>query len=147
MSESLKPRWSTYHATVASGVVRVDDEVREPDRDRFAFLNGAEVARRDVGGDLDDASVAVEEAESVTAAGSVDLARFVDDLHLLARQVDSEGVHVLHGGGAERYEVETLVVGSAQPQDVLLGRTLGGQKVDTGVGLGVRQSPTDRGRT
>ena len=75
-------------------VRRVEDDVRELDRDGLLLLDPAVLPDLDVGRDLDGAAVDVEEAEAVAAAGSVHLARLGDQLNATGEELLGERVHV-----------------------------------------------------
>ena len=141
MSDSRKPRWRSYQARVAfrSGELRTTCESRTG-MDSFSSILRC---RRDldVGGDLDGAAVDVEEAEAVAAAGGVDLARLGDQLHSAREELLGERVHVGGVRGAVGDEVEALLLGLAEPDDVLLGGALGGQEGDAGVLGDLGQAP------
>ena len=98
-------------------------------------------ADRDVGADLDGAALVVEEPEPVAAAGGLQGAGLADQLHAVGGQPGGQGVDVGGGGGAEGDQVDPLVGGLAQPDDVLLGRALGGQEGEAGVAVLGRQAP------
>ncbi|CAM5658847.1 hypothetical protein SALBM135S_03683 [Streptomyces alboniger] len=75
VSDRAKPEVALVPLASAVEVGGVEDDVGEFDGDRLLLLDPAVLPDRDVGGDLDGASVDVEEAEAVAAAGGVDACR------------------------------------------------------------------------
>ena len=108
--------------------------MRDADRDRLALFDLAVLPRLDVAGDLDGAAVEVEEPEAVAAAGGLQLAGLADQLHALGAELRGERVDRGGALGAERDQVEALLVGLAQADDVLLRRALGGEVREVAVG-------------
>ena len=100
----------------------------EADRDRLALLDPAVLADGDVGADLDGAALVVEEPEAVAAAGVCSVPGSLTSCTPSAASLRGEGVDVGRGGGAEGDQVDPLVGGLPQPDDVLLGRALGGEE-------------------
>ncbi len=102
-------------------VPRIHHHVGESDRDRFLLLDGAVAADGDVGADLDASAFVVEEPEAVAAAGGVQGGGVAEQLHAVGGQLRGQFVDVAGVGGAERDQVDPLLVGLPQPDDVLLG--------------------------
>ena len=119
----------------------VDDHVRQGDRDRLAGLDLAVGADGDVGGDLDGSALVVEEPEAVARTGRLQRSRFADQLDPAAGQPGREGIHRGGSGGTEGDQVDPLVRGLPQADDVLLGRPLGGEVAHARVGGLLGQSP------
>jgi hypothetical protein len=109
--------------------------VRQPHRDGLAFLDRPVVADGDAGADLDGPALVVEEPESVAATGGLQGAGFADQPDAVGGEPGREGVDIGGGRGTERDQVDPLVRGLAQPDHVLLGGALGGQKGQAGVGV------------
>ena len=86
-------------------------------------------------------AVEVEEPEAVAAAGGLQLVRGRHQRDALAAQLLGQGVDVGGRGRAEGDEVDALLGVGAQPHLVLLGRALGGEERDAGVGGLGRELP------
>ena len=128
---------------VAGGVrvAAVHDRVRDAHRDGFTLLDRPVLPHLDVGRDLDGPSVDVEEAETVAAASCLEGTRFTHELDAVGAEPLRQGINRCGALGTERNEVKTLLRGSAQADDVLLGRSLGGQVGEVVVAADLAQAP------
>ena len=75
----------------------------------------------DVGADLDASAFVVEEPETVSAAWGVQGGRVAEQLHAVSGQLRGQFVDVAGVSRAERDQVDPLLVGLPQADDVLLG--------------------------
>jgi hypothetical protein len=89
-------------------------------RDVLALLDLAVDPGGHVGGDLDGASLDVEEPEAVSTAGRLEGVGLADQLDSVGGQPGGEGVDAGAVGCAEGDEIEPLLRGASNADHVLL---------------------------
>ncbi len=135
-SDTVKPRCVSQNATVSSGFGVFNTTWDELDWNGWTAVGfahrGGDVARH-----LDGAALVVEEPKPVPAARRVQFGRLCHDLHTTQAQCCGESINHTSIAGTERYDIDALCLGLAQPQHVGLWRA--------GCG-GVSQPPRRRQR-
>ena len=99
----------------------VDDDVAQLPRHRLAGLEGTERLGRDIGRDLDQPPVKIEEAQPVPAAGGLQRRGLADDHHASRAELSGQRVDGARARCAEGDDVQSFRLGLPEPDDIRFG--------------------------
>ncbi len=95
-------------------------DVADLDRHAFPALHRALVGARHIGADLERQAVGAEEAEAITAARRIKLARLVDDPAAGVLDLAMQRIDILAAVCGQRDHLDAIGAGVVQPHDMVL---------------------------